>query len=56
MTDPNELKHFKDFLKKKDSFDVVLDGLNIAFRGGTKSPKILSAMVELCFNNDKFKK
>lgn len=51
-SNPNELNDFKMFLEKIDKFDVVLDGLNIAYRAGTNSPKFLSAMVG--FNNSKY--
>lgn len=45
-TNPNELESFKTFLIGMDKYDVVLDGLNIAYRAGANSPKIMSKMVQ----------
>ncbi|CAH1163414.1 unnamed protein product [Phaedon cochleariae] len=45
-TNPAELRKFQNFINDMDCFDVVLDGLNIAYSAGTKhSPQVLSAMV-----------
>lgn len=46
-SNPDELKVFKEFVLGMGKFDVVLDGLNVAYSAGSKPTKILSAMV--CF-------
>lgn len=42
---PHELNHFKEFINKMDKFDVILDGLNVAYTAGLQHPKVLSGIV-----------
>ena len=45
-TTPKELRRFEEFLEKALPYDVVIDGLNVAFSHGTnKGPKIYSKNV-----------
>ncbi|KAJ8929372.1 hypothetical protein NQ314_017953 [Rhamnusium bicolor] len=45
-TNPEELERFKEFVRSMGKFDVVLDGLNIAYSAGTKQPPhILSTLL-----------
>lgn len=44
-SNPGELRVFQDFIQKMGQFDVVLDGLNVAYSSGAKPASILSAMV-----------
>ncbi|CAH0550785.1 unnamed protein product [Brassicogethes aeneus] len=37
-TSPQEMSNFQNFILQQEKFDVVLDGLNIAFSVGTKHP------------------
>lgn len=43
---PEEVKRFKDFIEKQDKFDVVVDGLNVAYLVGSKQPSsVISGFV-----------
>ncbi|CAH1971845.1 unnamed protein product [Acanthoscelides obtectus] len=45
-TNPAELEKFNKFVANMGAFDVVLDGLNVAYSAGTKhSPFVLSGLV-----------
>ncbi|XP_018562379.1 mitochondrial ribonuclease P catalytic subunit [Anoplophora glabripennis] len=47
-TSPEELERFKNFAASMGQFDVVLDGLNIAYSAGTKQqPFVYSSLVAL---------
>lgn len=35
---PAEVKRFEEFIEKMDKFDVVVDGLNVAYLVGSKQP------------------
>ena len=45
-TRPEELKYYKDFIAKSGPFDIILDGLNIAFARGRSSTKYAALNVE----------
>lgn len=45
-TNPEELEIFKTFISMKEKYDVILDGLNVAFSAGTKhSHHVFSGIV-----------
>nr|XP_023014613.1 mitochondrial ribonuclease P protein 3 [Leptinotarsa decemlineata] len=45
-TNPEELQKFTRFVEDMGKFDVVLDGLNVAYTAGTRQPpQVLSGMV-----------
>lgn len=44
-SNPEELNRFKEFIKGMDTFDVVVDGLNVAYSAGLNPPRILAARV-----------
>ncbi|CAG9861360.1 unnamed protein product [Phyllotreta striolata] len=45
-TNPNEVNRFNEFISAQEEFDVVLDGLNVAFSAGTRhSPQVFSSLV-----------
>lgn len=45
-TNPQEVERFKKFINKMDNFDVVIDGLNVAYMAGAKqSPALISGLV-----------
>nr|CAD7406658.1 unnamed protein product [Timema cristinae] len=48
-TSPEELQDFKMFLQRSQPFDVVIDGLNVAYSAGVSkgNPRIFSDMVSL---------
>ncbi|KAG7511170.1 hypothetical protein JOB18_042293 [Solea senegalensis] len=49
-TTPEELEHFKEFVKRRPSFDVVVDGLNVANANKDKSKQsatLLAVVSEL---------
>lgn len=49
-TDPKEVGRFKEFVDKQEEFDVVLDGLNVAYSAGTgHSTQVLSGLVNIFF-------
>lgn len=48
---PDELKRFKEFVDKMDKFDVVVDGLNVAYLAGSKHPpSVISGFVSIIFS------
>lgn len=47
-TTPEEIKEFKNFVKMTAPYDIVIDGLNIAFTAGkTHSPQSLARTVSI---------
>lgn len=48
-TTPEELKKFQDFISTMKSFDVVIDGLNVAYSGPSHShnPPSMSRMASI---------
>lgn len=48
-TNPKEIEHFKKFVSNMGKFDVVVDGLNVAYSTGSKSPSVMSSLVCLLF-------
>lgn len=45
-SDPTEMESFKQFIKNMAKFDVVLDGLNIAYLSGiNKGTQVYSSQV-----------
>lgn len=54
-TTPEEVERFKKFVVNMGRFDVVLDGLNVAYASGTKkSPRVFSALVRIENKNGLF--
>lgn len=56
-TTPEEINEFKNFVKNTAPYDMVIDGLNIAFTGGPKkaqSPqshaRTVSILTTICSN------
>ncbi|XP_060533331.1 mitochondrial ribonuclease P catalytic subunit isoform X2 [Cylas formicarius] len=44
-TNPAELEKFKNFIQNMGKFDVVLDGLNIAYSAGNKGPNVYPQLI-----------
>lgn len=45
---PEELRKFENFIKNMKKYDVVIDGLNVAYSSGTKqSSHVLASLVRL---------
>ncbi|XP_018323887.1 mitochondrial ribonuclease P catalytic subunit [Agrilus planipennis] len=44
-TNPKELEKLQQFLKSNKKYDVVIDGLNVAFSAGVKSPQTFAFLV-----------
>lgn len=46
-SDPEELEKFRRFVQEMGTYDVVLDGLNIAYSTGKYTPFIGSSLVSI---------
>lgn len=42
-TTPSELKYFQDFVADMKQYDVVIDGLNVAYCAGPRQPSSVFA-------------
>lgn len=49
-SNPQEIEKFKWFLEKSQPYDIVIDGLNVAYTRGKKGPEVLAGVVSYVFS------